>query len=29
MVGVKYAEGFITEKMTGFSNFDAFIKENT
>lgn len=29
MVGVKYAEGFISEKMTGFSNFDAFIKENT
>jgi bacillithiol biosynthesis deacetylase BshB1 len=29
MIGVKYAEGFITEKMTGFKNFDAFIKENT
>jgi N-acetylglucosamine malate deacetylase 1 len=29
MIGVKYAEGFITEKMIGFNNFDAFIKENT
>ncbi len=29
MIGVKYAEGFITEKMIGFSNFDAFIKNNT
>ena len=29
MIGVKYAEGFITEKMIGFKNFDAFIKENT
>ncbi len=29
MIGVKYAEGFISEKMTGFKNFDAFIKENT
>lgn len=29
MIGVKYAEGFITEKMIGFSDFDAFIKNNT
>jgi N-acetylglucosamine malate deacetylase 1 len=29
MIGVKYAEGFITEKMIGFKNFEAFIKENT
>ncbi len=29
MIGVKYAEGFITEKMIGFKNFDTFIKENT
>jgi N-acetylglucosamine malate deacetylase 1 len=29
MIGVKYAEGFITEKMIGFNNFDAFIKLNT
>ena len=29
MIGVKYAEGFISSKMIGFSNFDAFIKENT
>lgn len=29
MIGVKYAEGFISEKMVGFKNFDAFIKENT
>lgn len=29
MIGVKYAEGFITEKMIGFKNFNAFIKENT
>ena len=29
MIGVKYAEGFITEKMIGFQNFDAFIKETT
>lgn len=29
MIGVKYAEGFITEKMIGFSNFDAFIKQDT
>lgn len=29
MIGVKYAEGFITEKMIGIKNFDAIIKENT
>jgi bacillithiol biosynthesis deacetylase BshB1 len=29
MIGVKYAEGFITEKMIGLKNFDAIIKENT
>jgi bacillithiol biosynthesis deacetylase BshB1 len=29
MIGVKYAEGFISEKMVGFSNFDALIKNNT
>jgi bacillithiol biosynthesis deacetylase BshB1 len=29
MIGVKFAEGFITEKMIGFDNFDAIIKHNT
>ena len=29
MIGVKYAEGFISEKIIGFKNFDAIIKENT
>ncbi len=29
MIGVKYAEGFISEKMSGFKNFDAFIKKDT
>jgi len=29
MIGVKYAEGFITEKMIGFTNFEALIKNNT
>lgn len=29
MIGVKYAEGFISEKMIGFRNLDAIIKENT
>ena len=29
MIGVKYAEGFISEKMIGFNNFDALIKNNT
>ena len=29
MIGVQYAEGFISKKMIGFSNFDPFIKLNT
>ena len=29
MIGVKYAEGFISDKIIGIKNFDAFIKENT
>ncbi|MBK7434975.1 MAG: bacillithiol biosynthesis deacetylase BshB1 [Chitinophagaceae bacterium] len=29
MIGVKYAEGFITEKMIGFNNFDSIIKKDT
>ena len=29
MIGVKYAEGFISEKMIGLRNFDPLIKENT
>jgi bacillithiol biosynthesis deacetylase BshB1 len=29
MIGVKYAEGFITEKMIGFKNFDGFIQHET
>ncbi len=29
MIGVKYAEGFISEKMIGFPSFDSFIKQNT
>lgn len=29
MIGVKYAEGFISEKMIGLRSFDALIKENT
>ena len=29
MIGVKYAEGFISEKMIGLNNFDAIIKNNT
>ncbi len=29
MIGVKYAEGFITNKTIGIRNFDALIKENT
>jgi N-acetylglucosamine malate deacetylase 1 len=29
MIGVKYAEGFLTRKMIGFNNFDLLIKENT
>ncbi|HRI25954.1 MAG TPA: bacillithiol biosynthesis deacetylase BshB1 [Ferruginibacter sp.] len=29
MIGVKYAEGFISEKMIGLSSFDALIQHNT
>ena len=29
MIGVKYAEGFISDKTIGIKNFDALIKENT
>jgi bacillithiol biosynthesis deacetylase BshB1 len=29
MIGVNFAEGFISKKMIGFNSFDAFIKENT
>lgn len=29
MIGVNYAEGFISKKMIGFNSFDSFIKENT
>jgi bacillithiol biosynthesis deacetylase BshB1 len=29
MIGVTYAEGFISSKMIGFENFDSFIKQNT
>jgi hypothetical protein len=29
MIGVNYAEGFISKKMIGFNSFDAFIKLNT
>ncbi len=29
MIGVEYAEGFITDKMIGVQNMDAFILENT
>lgn len=29
MIGVKYAEGFISEKMIGLSGFDSIIKQNT
>ena len=29
MIGVKYAEGFISAKMIGIRNFDAMILENT
>lgn len=29
MIGVKYAEGFISQKMIGFKNLDVLIKENT
>ena len=29
MIGVKYAEGFLSAKMIGFKTFDNLIKENT
>lgn len=29
MIGVKYAEGFISDKIVGLKNFDTIIKENT
>ena len=29
MIGVNYAEGFISKKMIGFANFDSLIKINT
>lgn len=29
MIGVKYAEGFISEKMIGLTGFDSLIKQNT
>jgi hypothetical protein len=29
MIGVPYAEGFITEKMIGIGSFDAFIQKDT
>ena len=29
MIGVKYAEGFISEKMIRLNNFEALIKNNT
>jgi bacillithiol biosynthesis deacetylase BshB1 len=29
MIGVAYAEGFITEKMIGVNQFDAFIRQDT
>jgi bacillithiol biosynthesis deacetylase BshB1 len=29
MIGVPYAEGFITEKMIGIQDFDAFIQKDT
>ncbi|HRN57940.1 MAG TPA: bacillithiol biosynthesis deacetylase BshB1 [Agriterribacter sp.] len=29
MIGVPYAEGFITEKMIGINSFDAFIQKDT
>jgi bacillithiol biosynthesis deacetylase BshB1 len=29
MIGVKYAEGFLSDKKIGLKNFDAIIKENT
>jgi hypothetical protein len=29
MIGVPYAEGFITEKMVGIRSFDAFVQMDT
>jgi N-acetylglucosamine malate deacetylase 1 len=29
MIGVEYAEGFISKKMIGFNSFDSFIKKDT
>ena len=29
MIGVEYAEGFISEKMIGFNSFDALVQQNT
>lgn len=29
LIGVKFAEGFISDKMVGLKSFDPFIKENT
>ena len=29
MIGVQFAEGYISKKMIGFNNFDHFIKRNT
>ncbi len=29
MIGVKYAEGFVSKKMIGVKSFDAFIQKNT
>jgi bacillithiol biosynthesis deacetylase BshB1 len=29
MIGVSYAEGFISEKMIGVDNFEAFVKKDT
>ena len=29
MIGVKYAEGYISKKMIGLKSFDFLIKENT
>jgi hypothetical protein len=29
MIGVQYAEGFISKKIIGLSSFDAIIQNNT
>jgi hypothetical protein len=29
MIGVKYAEGFLSEKMIGVSNLDSFVQFDT